>query len=290
MKCPTCGWLLSPNRPTATCPRCGSAVDGGQKAGVGSAEAGHASWGGNGSFTPSMPGSEQGSQPGFGAPGIPNVYSTPGYQVPLSPQDDPRQSWQSGSPTPPSRPGYGYQPPQKNGRLGFIVAGLCILAGALLLVFVYFMAVGGHNGTSNNGSGTGITQTANTPTAAPTSSPSAPSPTVTAYPAQRYIDNAQMSSSPPPIQATTTFKTGQKIYITFNLHPGGQKGAVCFIWYLNGQKATTYNFPASGGNTTTYAYAIFGGTGSGYVELYWASDTTCSNEQLAQRVNFTVSQ
>jgi hypothetical protein len=59
---------------------------------------------------------------------------------------------------------------------------------------------------------------------------------------------------------------------------------------LNGQKVTSYNFKAGGNSHSTYAYAILGGTGSGSVELYWAADTSCSNDMLAQQVAFTVTQ
>lgn len=299
MKCTTCGWLLSPHRPTATCPRCGSPVEGGQKSAVGSvgsvgsAQANHATWGSNGAYGSPAQIVDQGQgQENYSAPTMPNNFQAPTYQVPPSPLSPPVEPWQAGASMPanypPGRPGYGYQPPHKNSnpKLGFIVAGLCIATGALLLVFVYFMAVGGHGNPS--GSTSSITPAASSPTAAPSPSPTTPSPTATTYPAQQYIDNAQMSSSPPPLQATTTFKTGQKIYVAFNLHPHGQKGVVCLAWYLNGQKATTYNFPVGGGDISIYAYAIFGQTGSGYVQLYWASDTSCSNEQLAQSVNFTV--
>ncbi|HLL79421.1 MAG TPA: hypothetical protein VKT25_07980 [Ktedonobacteraceae bacterium] len=297
MKCATCGWLLSPHRPTATCPRCGSPVEGGQKSAIssagslGSAQANQATWGGNGAFGSPAQIVEQ-SQGSYSAPTLPNNFQSPTYQAPLSPLSPPVEPWQAGASTPVGytlgRPGYGNQPPRKNSnpKLGFIVAGLCIVTGALLLVFVYFMAVDGQGNPS--GSASSITPAASSPTVAASPSPTTPSPTATTYPGQQYIDNAQMSSSPPPLQASTTFKTGQKIYVAFHLHPHGQKGVVCLTWYLNGQKATAYNFPVGSGETSTYAFAIFGQTGPGYVQLYWASDTSCSNEQLAQSVNFTV--
>lgn len=174
--------------------------------------------------------------------------------------------------------------------MGFLIAGLCILAGALLLVFVYFMATGSQ-GNQNAPGGATQTQTAPSPTVAtsPTSTTN-PSPTTSTYPGQQYIDNAQMSSSQPPAQLTSTFKTGQKIYVLFTLLPNTQGGVVCLAWYLNGQQITSYNFPVSahGSSSNTYAFAILGGTGPGYVQLYWANDTTCSNDVLAQQVNFTV--
>jgi hypothetical protein len=226
---------------------------------------------------------------------MPSAYppaNAQGVQAPVSPPVEPGNGWLAKAreragfaPLPPGQP---RQKPRTagNNRLGFMIAGLCILAGALLLVFVYFLGV---QGSPNNGTTSG-TQTSSTPTAAPMPSPTiTPSPTATAYPGQQYIDNAQTSSSPPPsVQVTNTFKTNQKIYVTFDLHPNGQSGAVCFIWYLNGQQVTTFTFPAGGNSRSSYGYAIFGGTGSGSVELYWANDATCSNDLLAQQVSFTV--
>ena len=93
-----------------------------------------------------------------------------------------------------------------------------------------------------------------------------------------------------PTQLATTFKTNQKIYVTFQLHPAGQSGAVCLLWYLNGKQVTSYDFAAGQNSSASYSYAIYGGTGTGAVEVYWASSTSCSDKQLAQRVDFTVTQ
>ena len=272
MKCATCGLPLSPKRQQANCPRCGAPVKSAARtqAAVGSA------------------------QPGFFVPPARNPSNGPGLQAPISPPVEPVQGWQSGihdqaglAPFWSDQPGQ--QPPEnnRNGRLGFTIAGLCIVAGALLLVFVYFMAIGGQG---NQNGATNGTQTTSKSTATPSSSPtSLPSATATSFPGQQYIDNGQMSSSqPPPLHVTTTFKANQNMYVVFDLHPNGRTGAVCLIWYLNGQKVTSYTFKGGGNSHSSYAYAIFGGAGSGSVELYWASDTSCKNGLLAQRVAFTV--
>jgi hypothetical protein len=177
----------------------------------------------------------------------------------------------------------------RNNRLGFTIAGLCIAAGALLLVFVYILAVNGQGNSNSANVSQAAPQTTTSPSPTPTSNPS---PAPTPFPGQHYIDNAQLSSSKPPsLQVTSTFKTGQTIYVVFDLHPDGQNGEVCLAWYLNGQQATAYHFAVSGSSSgQSYAYATLGGTGPGYVDLYWASDATCSNGQLAQQVNFTVTQ
>jgi hypothetical protein len=253
MKCAACGMPLSPNRQQATCPKCGTPVStrAGQKAASGAV------------------------QHGFPEP---SAFNSP-PQSPLSPPPPPRQEWQVWQPV-------GQQPPANNRsvRPGFTIAGLCILAGALLLILVYVLAISGQGNQQN------ITTQQNTPRPTVIPSPTSnPSPTATALPGQQYIDNAQISSSPPPnLQATNTVKKGQNFYVSFDVHPGGQSGVVCLVWYLNGQKANSYTIPVGVHSTSSYGTEIIGSPGSGSVNLYWATDATCSNELLAQQVTFTV--
>jgi hypothetical protein len=182
-------------------------------------------------------------------------------------------------------------------RLGFTVAALCVIAGGLLLVLVYFLAAG-PSGNPNGSVGSASTQqTSASPTSLPPSpSPaSSPSPTATTLPGQQYIDNAQTASAinlktAQPTQLSTTFMVNQKIYVTFQLHPQGQNGAVCLLWYLNSSQVTGYDFPVTQHSSASYSYAIYGGTGAGAVEVYWASSPSCTDKQLAQRVDFTVTQ
>jgi hypothetical protein len=180
-------------------------------------------------------------------------------------------------------------------RLGFTAAALCVIAGGLLLLFVFFLAASAP-GNPSSGVGSANTQhTSISPTPQPPSpSPTnAPSPTAMSFPGQQYISNAQMASqintqTTQPTQLSTTFMVNQKIYVTFQLHPAGQSGAVCLLWYLNGRQVTGYNFAVGQYSSGSYSYAIYGGSGTGTVEVYWASSTSCADKQLAQRVNFTV--
>ncbi len=187
----------------------------------------------------------------------------------------------------------------RSSNIGFVVAGLCVFAGALILIFVYFMGLGLPSNSSTNATypSTGITATPNAntnpPTAVATAPTVAPSPTVTGNPGAQYIDNPQMASSvnvntAQPLQVTTTFKPQQKIYVTFNLHPNGKFGAVCLYWYLNNKYITQYPFPVTPNDKAGYSYAIYGGVGPASVEIFWASSTACSDKVLAQQVNFTV--
>jgi hypothetical protein len=285
MKCNSCGLPLSPTRTPTNCPRCGTPTD--ESSSIARPYYQAAYW------------ENSGVVDAVGTP-LPNyqwaqnVQETPAYSPP--PQSG--QMWSGQvyqprySPSPPPQ----FRPPtgSRNTKLAFIVAGLCILTGSLILIFVYFSATGLHGDNSSNSTTTSSTGTANvsTPITAPTVT-AIPSQTVTTYPGQQYIDNAQMSAAIDPntlhpSQLTTTFKTGQKMYVSFQVHPNGHSGAVCLIWYLNSKPVTNFNLPINTTSKYSYAYSIYGASGSAYVELYWASSTKCTDQVLAQHIDFTV--
>lgn len=273
MKCTSCGLPLSPSSTVTNCPRCGTLINSSQKAA-------------------STPTQSQYQQVNWGTSGVVDA----GAGTP------PPQSGQMWIPGPVSQPGFPPGPPPQvtpppgshNTKLGFIVAGLCILAGGLILIFVYFLAIGLPGSSSSNSATTTSTPSVSTstPTTAPTTT-TVPSPTATVNPGQQYIDHAQMSTavdpnSLQPTQLTTTFKTSQKIYVSFHLHPPGHNGAVCVIWYLNSKQIANFSLPVSATSKYSYAYSIYGGTGTAHVELYWASTIQCTDQVLAQHVDFTV--
>ncbi len=299
MKCTSCGWPLSPARTTTNCPRCGTPIGSGQKAtstpaqqqqvfvenaGVVQVEAGT-----------SLPKNQwrQAAQH--------SAYNTPPVRTPQQ-LSQAVQVWLQ---APVSQPGFfsagtparlQAKPPYKSRKMkpGFTVAGLCVLIGGLILIFVYFMAIGLPGGSSNNTATTNSTSNGSTLSKAPTTTAAlSPAATATAYPGQQYIYNAQMASAidtttKQPKQLATTFKTNQNIYVIFQLHPPGHGGAVCLLWYLNGKQVTHFSFPASPYSKLSYAYAVYGEAGAGYVEIYWASTTQCTDQVLAQHIDFTV--
>ena len=269
MKCATCGMPLSPNRLQASCPKCGAPVNSRapQKAAIGT-------------FGDRQP--------------APSAFNA-SPQSPVSPPPIPGQGWRAGiheqahgapglQPSQPPEFQRRLQPPgnNRNTRLGFTIAGLCLLAGAFLLILVYILAIGGQGNHT-------ATVSQITPQSKTTPSPTnIPSPTATPFPGQQYIDNAQLSSSQPPaLQVTNTFAANQKIYVTF-MHPSKQSGVVCLAWYLNGKESNSYTIAMGAYSTSSYGYEIYSSSGSGYVDLYWATNTSCSNELLAQQIAFTV--
>lgn len=306
MKCASCGMPLSPTRTNAPCPRCG-ALTGSEHKSTATAtqlqyEQSHRGGGSVPLGVGAPPQSDIWQQGALYPPYTPPVAEAPGPQqgsiqgAPLSPPQVEQYSQPAHTSFNPQQ-GFPYAVPPKpqsnrrNSKFGFLVAGLCVVTGGLLLVFVYLMAIGLPGGPANS-SGTTTTQSRSSPTAA--SSPaSTPSPAASVYAGQQYINNAQMASaidthSSQPTHLATTFKTNQTIYVTFQLHTGGKSGFVCTNWYLNGKRIISFAFPVGASYRMSYAQTSYQYAGSAYVELYWASSTQCTDEVLAQHVDFTV--
>lgn len=293
MRCTSCGLPLSPSNTSLNCPRCHSAVvPGGKPVAVYSA----------------FPPVEQTPLPQAG-----QMWQSDPTPPPL-PTPEPMEAAVRGNNASDRREGHSastlpgrqakmYSKPtpvmqvhtRGTSNAGLIVAGLCVITGGLILVFVYFMALG-LPAASTTGADTVTPTTSSNTLPSATAAPSVtvmPSTTVGTFPGQQYIDNAQMASlintnTAQPLQTASRFKVNQKIYVTFTIHPNGKSGAVCLIWYLNSRVVTQYPFAVATTANAGYSYAVYGGTGNAYVDIYWASSTICSDKILAQQVNFTV--
>ena len=254
------------------------------------------------------PGADMPTQPQQGQPlWLPSTPFPPVQpEQPAQPIAD-QATWPQQSQTPlsapPPTPLPFLQAPYKNNdrtggqttRTGFTIASLCIITGGLILVFVYFMAQGlylpGTAAQNNTSQGATVTP-GHTPTAATATPTTEATPTPT-YPGKLYIDNAQVASAVNtatgvPTKVTTTFAPGKTIYVTFSVHTGGHVGAACLFWYINNQQFSQYQFELTPTAAQVYSYASTGSTGPGYVEIYWASSTLCTDKALAQRTDFTV--
>lgn len=290
MRCIHCGLPLAPGNNLGNCPRCGASLQ--MVQGVAQQQAG---WRPAGTSPQQVPWSPP------GAPGGYSSFPQQGY----SPQPGPGESGMGPAarqqPLPPRRP---TPPSQGNSqaRTIFAVAGLFVIAAGLILGVVAFLAFSGNGGPSPKTASsiqtpapTSTPQAAASPTvdASPSESAS-PAATGTPYPGQQYIDGAQMvanlPSSSQQVQPATTFKVGSNMYVIFKLHPPATGGAVCSYWYLEGNPnpVTTFQQAVKAGSRSSYTYAIYGSAGQAYVELYWASDKTCTDKMLAQHVAFTV--
>lgn len=304
MKCQYCGMPLSPTNTPAACPRCHTpliANSRGQDVAqlpFPSASAVQTQM----PFPPQPAAAYQWEQ-------VSNPTSAPVATPPFTPapmlQPGMMQSREQSSPLPlPSES----QTTRRNmraissrnssaGFLGFVIAGLCVSTGGLLLIFVYFMGMSlpQTNSLSVNQITPLATQAvipsstmpATTPTVAPTATQSA------TFPGQQYISDPQMASAvnaatAQPLKLTTAFAVNQRIYVTFAIHPNGKSGAVCLAWYLNNHLVNQFAFPASANAGSGYSYDLYGAAGPSYVQISWASTTACSDALLAQQVNFTV--
>lgn len=319
MRCTNCGLPLSPARTSSNCPRCGTPIAGagGQKAAsmTPSQPQYKQTWGNDSTASDNSlfagpttsqadswgepPSAQRISSPTFAAQTWAQTASAPPPTSPAPPSSQlwlpeaqPQSTWAS---TPLAGTQGWTRPaerarPRRNTNLGFMVAGLCVITGGLILIFVYFMATGLQNTPDTTNTGTPTVAATHTAVPSPTA---VLSPTPTPFPGQQYINNAQTTSavdtkSGRPTQPGTTFKVKQRIYVTFQVHPTGQGGAVCLLWYLNGKNITGYQFSVGASSTDAYSYATYDSAGPGYVEIYWASSTQCTDKILAQRVNFTV--
>ncbi len=336
MRCSYCGLPLSPANTSGTCPRCSTPIgskppsNAMQQAAGGWAttqanqhyewdmnagqprqgEAHATGWSGVQGDTPSptplFQPTGQPNQAWFPAqistqtpahmPAQPSGQSPMPTMPPFAPSSTPTPTWVS-TPQTGSYTDKAGRPRRGGGQVGFTIAGLCIIMGALLLIFVYIISLQLPPTSASIGAVSPVaTQPTNTTHAQPTAAASPtviPSPTP-AMPGQQYISNAQMASSidkntATPIQPTTTFTVGQPVYVTFLVHPNGQAGEVCLAWYLNGKFTSNFSFAIPNiASTTAYSYTYYHASGSAYVELSWSTSANCSNALLAQRVNFTV--
>ncbi len=232
-----------------------------------------------------------------------SVASAPS-QPPQQAQQAPMGNWQSTEARPggpgearfqisPYRP-IGRRPDQQSPNRGFIVAGLCVIVAAVILISVYLTAVDLSSNTPDASmatSSTAIVTSSLSPT--PTASAAATSATATSLPGALFIYQAEMASavdsnSGKAATLATTFSAGQKIYVILQLHPVNQPGAVCLLWYLNGKETTHFEFPVGPTDRIAYSYTIDRQPGAGYVDIFWASTTGCTNALLAQHVLFNV--
>ena len=225
----------------------------------------------------------------YGTPPPPNSYGTPYAQTPGYGQAPGSLVPPGQPPTPPTRrkgPGVGL-------IIGIIVLVLFIIGGGLL-------AIRAASGNSNNNTTNTVTPTATTaqatattPAATPTSGTTTPSGAQIDPAAAAIITKAQTSSAIDsndfPTHVTSNFAAGQNVYVTFNLTTNGQSGYAEAKLYSDttslGSKILTIQSNFDHG----YFTATLNQAATGTVELYWCTQSDCSDAKLATFVMFTVS-
>ena len=226
----------------------------------------------------------------YGAPA--NPYGSAMPQDPYSAPAMQPQGYPGGFPAP-------GQPPKRKSRVGLIIG---IIVGVLVLIcavlgFVIYSAVNKVGSTVN----TTLTATAATVTAAsqttPTStqpSSAAPSGSPVVPAAAAILNSLKMASAIDnnynPTTLSTTFTTNQKVYVTYSINTGGQTGYALSKWYLNG-KLDSMSTPLKIQANFDHGFfrnTGFAAAGNGAVELYWCTQSDCSDAQLASFTTFTV--
>ncbi|GAC1368251.1 MAG: hypothetical protein NVS2B12_18600 [Ktedonobacteraceae bacterium] len=329
MRCQTCGVPLPSG--VKVCPNCGTAVpvpDGtvidtpGREPSIPPTI--------YGGPLPSVPGYDPAIQNPYDRPLQPPSppYNNNQYQSSPYNQATPGQfsNQYAGGNVPPVYPPPGYMPPQqprRKTRWGLIIG---IIAGVLILACIgTSVVVGGLYSVGKNAlnADTTATATARTDTAAtpvsntnqvtnttPTAVDTAPGTTSTGVsPSGTPIDpdaativiNAQSASgidenTAAPKNLTSTFKTGDIVYVTFKLNSAKidlttQKIYVTAKLYIDKQLAAkfdpiTFDKPSTGG----YFSGTYKVASKGAMEIYLCSKSDCSDEKLAQVVEYTIVQ
>ncbi|MBA2678336.1 MAG: hypothetical protein H0U76_08085 [Ktedonobacteraceae bacterium] len=302
MQCNRCGVILSPG--ALTCPNCGNPTPYNVSSpGPSPYEPTVAAPPPYGNATPpppyGTPPTDYGSSP-YGTPPMQNPYGAPPVQQPYGvPQQAPY-----GFPPP-------QQPPKRRSNVGLII-GIVLLVLLLICAGGIFFIVRGVSNTAqtvtnnlyatataaaNSASNTGATPVASAaPTGASTPSQqtgAAPSGKSVSPTAAGILSNLQMASAIDSIYApttvTSTFKPGQKVYATFLINTHGQKGYAGVKWYIDGAFGKGSNLAIDSSFNHGYFAISYNVAAQGAVEIYWCTQSNCSDQQLAGFATFTIS-
>jgi zinc ribbon protein len=217
--------------------------------------------------TPSTPPDTYGTPPSYGAPYAP----PPGSFVP--PVQQP--------PTPRKGPGVGL-------IIGIVVLVLLVVGGGFLAIRA---ATSGSKTNTVTPTATAAPSTP-TPVVTPTTGSTLPSGATIDPTAAAIITKAQTTSAIDsnyyPTQVTSNFTVSQNVYVTFNLATNGQSGYAEAKLYSNtsyvGKKILTVQSNFDHG----YFTVTLNQAATGTVELYWCTQSDCSDAKLATFVTFNV--
>ena len=225
----------------------------------------------------------------YGAPA--NPYGTLVPQDPYSAPAMQPQAYPGGFPP-------AGQPPKRKSRVGLIIGiivGVIVLICAGLGISIYAAVNSGVSSVDARLTATAATVTAaaqTTPTPPPSSA--APSGSPVAPSAAAILNGLKMASAIDnnynPTTLSTTFTTSQKVYVTYGISTGGKTGYAISKWYINGKLDATSTVLQVQAN---YDHGFFSNpgfttAGNGAVELYWCTQSDCSDAQLASFTTFTV--
>src|SRR5260221_7023114 len=308
MQCRSCG---APLRSGSTfCTNCGAAtpynISGAQPAGPPQYQP----------IDPSSPQAQATPQSGI----APGVYGAPSYGMPQeqaygtpppNPYGTPVFPGAYAAPPPPPTPYGGQyapapgsfipppdQPPRRQGPNVGLIIGIVALVVLLVAGWIIALLATRNNPQTNT----------NRPTVTTTSSPITPTTQAVTPTAQQgvspsgspvdptsatIITNPQTASAVDsnalPTSVTSNFRIRQTVYVTFHLNTNNQAGYVQAKFYNNstyfGNKILTVQPGYDYGYFSVQLYTAATGT----AELYWCTQSNCSDAKLADVVTFTVS-
>ncbi len=214
------------------------------------------------------------------------------YGAPVAPQPYPY-----GAPAP---GGYNMPPqaPKRRSRVGLII-GIVVLVVLVLCIGAFAVLYEiGKNAATTTGTptatahSTATTSSGTTPTTSTASSqsPSGNAIDPTAAGIVSHLQTASaIDSNYNPTSLASNFAINQSVYVTYNLNMGGNTGYVEVKWYVNNVFGKSKIFNA---NDPTFTHGYFSETYTvatkGEAELYWCTQSDCSDEALAGFVNFTI--
>ncbi len=312
MTCRTCGAALPGG--SGFCPNCGAATpyNLSSQGTPGVQPAGPSQYQSNVQTPPAYNPSQFPQQQGQ-AGTAPTVYAGPSYggsqeNAQVTPPPPPDSYGLAGSPgaygapppppypysTPYERPPGSFmppgQPPRRQGpRVGLIIGMIALLV--LLVAGGLIAIVATRNNTQSN---------VNTPTATAAQSTSSTSTTSGVSPSGSPVDttaaaiitNPQTASAVDsnylPTKVTSNFSIGQTVYVTFHLNTNGQTGYAQAKLYSDTTYVGNKILTVQTGYDHGYFSVELNTTATGTVELYWCTQSNCSDAKLANQVTFHV--
>jgi hypothetical protein len=100
---------------------------------------------------------------------------------------------------------------------------------------------------------------------------------------------AGVDSNFKPTTLTTTFATNKPVYATFTIPTSAPpNGFVVTKWYIDGKLDVTSKILTVQSDFVGYFSETYTSAAQGAVELYWCTQSNCSDAKLADVANFTV--
>lgn len=167
------------------------------------------------------------------------------------------------------------QPPRRQGPkvgliIGIVAIVLLLVAGGIIAIFA----------TRNN---------PNSPTAAGVSPSGSPVDPTSATIITNPQTASAVDSNALPTNVTSNFSVRQTVYVTFNLHTNGQAGYAQVKLYGDTTYIGNKILKVQSGYDHGYFSVVLNKAATGTVELYWCTQSDCSDAKLATIVTFHVS-